>query len=233
MATPTFRKFSLTDKIPREATPHAMEIIEKNFENLFRRIQALSDQIANAIGDVEAQIPSPNSLLQSLVFDQPPRQIFDEDPILYGEMCRLQRSLFDILDHVEWRDMAYADLTFTANNGATWTVDSGDLAYYKYARVGMKGFVKGAIINTDVTVAGPTELRLTAPTGWTFGTNDSFGFNVYTDATGFATQDTGQSISRVSTNLLTMKKRDGTAWTITAGDNTGVIWNMVCELVAG
>jgi hypothetical protein len=127
----------------------------------------------------------------------------------------------------EWTSVAHADLTFTANSGGTWTVASGDLAYYKWIRLNSTTVaMKGAIVASTTSGAG-TELRVSIPAGITFGSNDSFGFTVWS-VDGFANQDVGQSIGRVSTNALTFKNRTGTAWG-SATDLVAVIWNLVIE----
>lgn len=131
---------------------------------------------------------------------------------------------------IVWVEVPYANCTFTASAG-TWTVDAGDLLYLRYATIGRLIFIRGAIVTTDVSAA-PLELRL-AIAGINFGAQDAFGFSVLTDATGFATQDTGQAIARAATDLIAFKKRDGAAWTLTAGDNTGVIFSLTAELNTG
>lgn len=132
----------------------------------------------------------------------------------------------DPIAAIVWTSVAFADCTFSAQSGL-WTVASGDLAYYKYAKVGKLLFIKGAIITSTVT-ATPTELRITAPPGITFSGNDSFGFTVYSQD-GFVTQDCGQSIARSASNLLVFKPRVGGTWATTA-DLTAVIWNLVVEV---
>jgi len=129
-----------------------------------------------------------------------------------------------IIDDGDWTSVAHGSLTFTAQSGS-WTVDSGDLAYFKFKKEGAKVSLKGAITGSSVS-ATPTELRVTVP-GITFAGNDSFGFTVYT-GDGFTTQDTGQSICRVSSGLLVFKPRTGGTWGTTT-NQTGVIWNLVGE----
>lgn len=126
-----------------------------------------------------------------------------------------------------WTSVAHGSLTFSAATG-TWTVASGDLAYFKFKKEGSHVFLKGAIITSSVS-ATPTELRVTVP-GVTFTGNDSFGFTVLSQD-GFATQDTGQSICRTSSGLLVFKPRAGGNW-LTTADLTAVIWNLVGECSA-
>jgi len=133
----------------------------------------------------------------------------------------------EAIDDAAWTSVAHGSLTFTAQSG-TWTVDSGDLAYFKFVKVGTRVFLKGAITGSS-TSATPTELRVTVP-GVTFAGNDSFGFTVYTQD-GFGTQDCGQSICRVSSGLLVFKPRVGGTWN-TVTNQTGVIWNLVGECAA-
>jgi len=126
-----------------------------------------------------------------------------------------------------WVSVAFGDCTFTANGGGTWTPDAGDFSYYKWTRLNSKTvMIKGAVINSTISGAG-SELRVTAPPGITFGTNDSFSFLAWS-VDGFVTQDTGSSISRTASNLLAFKQRASGAWGTTA-DLVGVIWSLVVE----
>jgi hypothetical protein len=129
----------------------------------------------------------------------------------------------------EWQTVSHGDMTFTANGaGGSWTVTSGNIAYFKWIRLNATTIaIKGAITGSTTSSAG-SELRVAFnPVGIVFGTNDSFGFTVWTvDA--FTNQDVGQSIGRVSTNALTFKRRDGAAWGSVSGQ-VGVIWNLIIE----
>lgn len=159
--------------------------------------------------------------------DIPPSPIFIGEGDNYSE-----ENIFLLNDELVWHSVAFADLTFTANGGGTWAVDSADLVYYKWARKGNVVFIKGALLSTSVTPgATTTELRVSAPPGIVFAGNDSFGFTVYSE-TGFAgagSSDTGQSIARVSTGLMTFKTRTGALWANTV-NLTGIIWNLVVEI---
>jgi hypothetical protein len=125
-----------------------------------------------------------------------------------------------------WTSVAHGDLTFTAQSG-TWTVDSGDLAYFKYAILGKLVHVKVAITASSVS-ATPTELRIAMPAAITLGGVDSFGFSVYSED-GFSTQDCGQAILRAASNWLAFKPRTGGTWVSTT-NLTAVITNLIGEL---
>ena len=129
-----------------------------------------------------------------------------------------------------WTTIPHADCTFSVIVGTgTWTVDAGDVAYFKYRRL-RKGVVaiKGAIIGTDVTLV-PLNLALTlAATYFTFSGNDSYGFGVNTD-NGFTAQDVGQTIARAGTRRIEFKHRDASAWAIAAG-GVGVVFNFIAEV---
>jgi len=119
----------------------------------------------------------------------------------------------------DWASMAYASLTFTTSGGGTWSVDAGDLSYYRYKIVGNMVFIRLAIVASSVSGSPGTELRLTAPTGCTFATNDDFtGFMLYSED-GFATRYMGIPIARVSTGLVTFQKADGSNWNTGTGSH--------------
>jgi hypothetical protein len=131
------------------------------------------------------------------------------------------------LPNSAWTDIDHSSLTFTSNSG-TWSVDLADLSYFKWLRVSASAIlIKGAFVATTISGAG-TELRITGMPNITFNGHDSFGFNVWS-VDGFANQQVGQAISRVTGNRLAFKKNDGTAWG-TATDLVAVIFNMVCEV---
>jgi hypothetical protein len=155
------------------------------------------------------------SAAQGSVFGSPPSS---ENPFVTADDPRVGGT--------EWNSIAHGSCLFTSNSG-TWTVDSGDLAYFKWIRLnGTTIAIKGAIVSSTVSGAG-SELRLTPTWDVLFGTNDSFGFTVWS-VDGFGTQDVGQSISRAANEWLAFKRRDGAAWG-TATDQVAVIWNLIVE----
>jgi hypothetical protein len=131
------------------------------------------------------------------------------------------------IDNLVWTSVPFANLTFSASGSMTWSVDPGDVAYFKYVRLGKLLFIKGSIVATTIGGTPSSGLRV-AVAGLTFGSNDSFGMAVVTD-NGFSTQDIGQSIARVTGNFLEFKKRDSSNW-VAVTNGAAVIFNLVVEL---
>jgi hypothetical protein len=129
-----------------------------------------------------------------------------------------------------WQTFTFTDLTFSVTGGTgTWTVDVGDVSYFKYRKL-RPGVVqiKGAFVSTTTTLA-PTQLSVSFPATYlAFTGNDSFGFSVLTDDA-FATQDVGQAIARATLSRLDFKKRTGAAFAA-AADSIAVIFSITAEI---
>lgn len=63
----------------------------------------------------------------------------------------------------EWTAVPWVSTNFTANLGATWTVDVGDVYILRYSRVGKTVTVALGFTNTSISVAQPTALRIAMP----------------------------------------------------------------------
>lgn len=140
-------------------------------------------------------------------------------------------NAIELLDTTtDWASMAHGSLAFTNNGTGTWTVAAGDLSYYRYKIVGNIVFIRLAIVASSLSGTPSTELRVTAPTGVTFATNDGFtGFMLYTE-NGFATRFIGIPIARLSTGLITFQKADGAVWA-TGTDSHAIICGFWAEIV--
>lgn len=65
----------------------------------------------------------------------------------------------------EWTSVSYNSGDYTASAG-TWTVDSGDVSYFKYTLVGKTMTVAFRIISTSTGVGMGSELRVAVPGGF-------------------------------------------------------------------
>jgi hypothetical protein len=114
--------------------------------------------------------------------------------------------------------VAFAAGDFTAQAGA-WTVDAADVLTHHFTRVGGLMAYHFYINNTDVSAAA-VYLAIALPNGWT--ASGAYGGTYwYKDAGGAWAVGLWGTASGGST-LLLFKDPAGTAWTITAADNTTV-----------
>lgn len=129
----------------------------------------------------------------------------------------------------DWASMPYASISFTNNGTGTWTVEAGDLSYYRYKIVGKIAFIRIAIVGSTLDGTPSTELRLTAPPGCVFATNDAFtGFALITQDA-FATRALGCAIARQSSGLIVFQKGDGSNF-VTGTNTHGIIAGFWAEI---
>ena len=114
---------------------------------------------------------------------------------------------------------------FTASAG-TWTVDSGDVITYAYTVVGKTMTLTWAIQSTDVSAG--SVLRLAIPGGYT-AAREAYGVYRATDA-GAAAVAAVCNVLASGTYVQLFATMGGTAWTITAGDNTNTQGTLTFEV---
>lgn len=119
----------------------------------------------------------------------------------------------------QWVDVTYDAANFTASAG-NWTVDSGDVETLAYHLDGNKMTVSFQITTTDVSAA-PVSLRITIPNSRTAARTMRNALAAAVDAgtnvnTGFCKVTAGGTVIDI------FKDAAGTAWTLTAADNTSV-----------
>jgi hypothetical protein len=120
----------------------------------------------------------------------------------------------------EWITVAFNAGNFNADTGSSWGVDSADQVAFEYTLIGKTMWVNFDIRSTDVTAAGPTQLQITIPGGFTVakGTRGTY---FYADAGGATT--VGQCILTTSGTTINLFKMNAAAWTATAADDTSVL----------
>lgn len=120
----------------------------------------------------------------------------------------------------------FAAASYTASTG-NWTVDVGDVGTLSYTVVGNMMTVLFIIQGTDVS-ATPTTLSVAIPGGFVAAV---------TTRTLIQSEDAGTlgtGVARVSGNGSTIdffKNAAGTAWTLTAADNTGALGQITFAVV--
>ncbi len=119
----------------------------------------------------------------------------------------------------DWKDVPYNAGHFTADGGASWGVDSGDVLVYAFALEGQTMHLQINIANTDVSTASPIQLMVAMPAGYTVTKGFVTPF-IYDDAgsgftTGVATANAGDAVIR-------FQQLSFVPWSITAGDDTDV-----------
>jgi hypothetical protein len=127
----------------------------------------------------------------------------------------------------EWADQTFAAGDYTADGGATWTVDSGDVILNRYTIVGKTVTWQFTITGTDVTGATPTQLRVALPTGLTQSNHvrwGSCGSSKDAAAHVFAVW------SQTNVGYVYLNKYDATNWSTTSSDNTNVACTVVFEI---
>jgi len=129
----------------------------------------------------------------------------------------------------QWIARAHNGTDFTASAG-TWTVDAGDLTFFRYKVSGRQIFMHLEVIASDVSNAGTT-LRVLIPGGFTTAiASTGTHYTRVTDAGGTAVVGTTQ-VGVAATNLVTLFATvGGGGFSATSSDNTSVQFIITFEI---
>ena len=133
-----------------------------------------------------------------------------------------------LTDLTEWSDVDYHATDYQANGTMVWTVTQAQQDYRRYALIGKTLLYRGSIVLTNVTAPVSTELRIKLPPGLILGGDNAVGYLIYRDAG--AGQAVGITLATAGQNYIAFQKLAAANWTATAGNDTTVHFNIVCEL---
>lgn len=125
---------------------------------------------------------------------------------------------------------------FSASGAMTWAPTSGQQTYLRAARIGNLMSYSGQIVNSNVGGVASFQLLVKIPfvvqndgvSSDFVGVEQVLGTVLYIDAGG--ARSVGVCLSVVDGKYISIQKADGTNWTITAGNNTTVIFSIFCPI---
>lgn len=120
---------------------------------------------------------------------------------------------------VYWEDAVHSTLTFTASAG-TWTVSSGDMTTYRYARFLDLLLVEFMFTGTSTSAGMGTELYFTLPFGVT--AKGAYEFTGKALSTGSFAGGATVTSNPSNRQLLTLVRDDGAAWPSSSSDGLSI-----------
>lgn len=132
----------------------------------------------------------------------------------------------DGLHNWHWRTPAFDATRFTGDGTITWTVQAGDVAAERYARLGNLLVWNLVIAGSSTGGAASTAFYVRMPENLVLGST------VVT--VGYAS-DAGTAITSVITGVrgsrqVIVQRNDGGNWSNAAANNTSVYFQLVCEV---